>query len=95
MTKTLHLIPVVALLCVLVLVGAALAQSSMNYDLSWHVMASGGSEMESTGHIIQGTMGQVNAGIAESPSYAMTHGYWYRNPPQLHLYLPLVTKNAG
>lgn len=82
-----------ALLCGLSLVSAALAQSSTNYDLIWHVIGSGGSGMGSTTYAVEGTIGQALAGRTESTHYTLAVGYWYPSA-QYTVYLPLVFRNG-
>jgi hypothetical protein len=82
------------------LAGGALAQSSTNYDLSWHVVGSGGGTMSSTNYAMAGTVGQAIAGDVESANYALqSQGYWGPVPqtepgpePQYQIYLPLAVR---
>lgn len=83
-------------LVTLVGVGAAWAQASPNYDLSWHVLSAGGREgMASAGHIVHGTLSQLAIGPAHS-SHAVGSGYWYGlRPPTgaaFSVYLPIVLR---
>ena len=82
----------VVLLGSMVLGGVALAQSSTNYDLSWHVVGSGGALMSSTDYALQGTIGQTAAGDVESANYGLySQGYWLRII-QFPIYLPILSK---
>jgi hypothetical protein len=90
MNKSQLSVLLVAFLCGLVLVGAALAQTSTNYGLEWHVIGSGGGGMDSTNYAMNGTVSQVAAGYASSTSYELSEGYWY--PVQYRLYLPLILR---
>jgi hypothetical protein len=78
----------VALLCGLALVGAARAQTSANYGLEWHVVGSGGGEMDSTNYVMNGTVSQVAVGSPGSTGYGLFEGYW--SPVRYLLYLPLI-----
>lgn len=62
----------------LVLTGVVLqAQVSDNYDLSWHVLATGGREgMASGSHTVHGTLGQLAIGPATSGVTSVGSGYW-------------------
>jgi hypothetical protein len=76
---------------------AVWAQTSPNYDNSWHVVAAAGSEWMSAGsHSVHGTMGQFAIGPASSDGYDIGSGYWYGISGVeeiLHqLYLPLIFK---
>jgi hypothetical protein len=52
------------------------AQTSPNYNLSWHVIGGGGGLMSSTNYRMAGTVGQV-IGVSESTNYRLEAGYWY------------------
>jgi len=97
MNRTQKWAAMLAVLISLLLVGTVLAQSSPNYDLSWHVVAAGGREgMTSGTHVVHGTLGQFAIGPAGA-SHTVGSGYWYgiRAGPieiQYMLYLPLVFK---
>lgn len=95
--KGLHIASaLLALLLLLALVGLVVAQNSPNYDLSWHVVATGGRDAASTNHALRGTLGQLAIGPAQSASAALGAGYWYRSGPGLSffwLYLPLVVND--
>ena len=69
------------------------AQTSPNYNLSWHVMGSGGPDMTSAGHVVRSTLGQFAIGPADSPDHAVGSGYWYGIQLPIRFYLPLVLKN--
>ncbi len=75
-------------------VGVVWAQTSPNYDLSWHVLSAGGREgMTSGSHTVHGTLSQLAIGPAQS-SHAVGSGYWYglRRPAEVgfYVYLPVV-----
>lgn len=67
-----------------------LAQSSSGFDLSWHVLGSGGAA-ESASYRLQGTAGQALTGpaAASSANYALRSGYWVFGH-ETPLYLPVV-----
>lgn len=46
-------------------------------DLSWQVVASGGTTMSSTSYTLLSTTGQPVAGAASSANYSLLSGYWY------------------
>lgn len=80
------------LLAVLALATLVLAQTSADFDLSWHVVAGGGGRSTSADYIVQGTVGQAVAGppAAASSDYRLNSGFWY--PAEFEIYLPLVVK---
>lgn len=97
----------VALLCLLLLVGMAtftptdtsLAQGSSQYRLSWNVIAGGGGASHSSQYALSGTTGQTAPGAATSPYYRLGSGFWYgfgmRAVPGYKLYLPSILKQRS
>lgn len=89
----------VLLLAVLVLLaasGAAWAQVSPGYDLSWHVVGAGGAEWAASDqYMVHGTVGQFAIGPAEGTAYGVGQGYWYGIFAGSYLYLPIIVKPAG
>ncbi len=71
-----------------------LAQSSASFDLSWHVVGSGGGESNSADFKVQGTIGQSIASprYADSADFVVASGYWAVGTNST-VYLPLITKN--
>jgi hypothetical protein len=92
MSKPLTLALLAVLLCGLTLVSVALAQTSTNYNLTWHVVSSGGGKMDSATYAMEGTIGQVLAQRTESDNYALAAGYWYPLIHRYTVYLPLVLR---
>ena len=88
-----------ALLVVLAAVGIVWAQTSPNYDLSWHVLSPGGSEWSSSGtHMVNGTLSQLAIGLAAAGGgHSVGSGYWYgvrqATMAEYRFYLPIVLKN--
>jgi hypothetical protein len=74
--------------CLLAVAIPVLAQSTANYDLSWHVVAGGGGRLESAGYTLLGTAGQPVVDSLTGSSYSLTGGFWSREIYQV--YLPLV-----
>ena len=63
--KTRFLAISLALFVILSAVGIVWAQTSPNYDLTWHVLSPGGSEWGSSGtHMVNGTLSQLAIGPA-------------------------------
>jgi hypothetical protein len=83
-----------ALLCCLLLVGVALAQTSTSYDLTWNVIAGGGGSISSTSYAINSTIGQPVVGASESENYRTEAGFWGGAlAVEYRIYLPIVLKN--
>jgi hypothetical protein len=83
------------LLCCLLLVGVALAQTSASYDLSWNVIAGGGGPISGGGYAINSTIGQPVVGVAKDTGYELCSGFWCGAVAvvEYKIYLPVVLKN--
>jgi apolipoprotein N-acyltransferase len=83
-----------ALLCLLLLAGAALAMSSPNYRLDWFtpLTAGAGGPAGSPGYAVDVTVGQSAIGTLASASYQICLGYWCGASVQYDLYLPLLLR---
>ena len=73
----------------------AVAQTSTNYNLEWHVIGGGGGPVSSASYAVDSTVGQ---GAASPPysvgsNYAVSGGYWFI--PVHRIYLPLVMRAIG
>ena len=82
-----------AVLLILLIGGVAVwAQTSANYDLSWHVVGSGGGISSSASYSVNGTAGQsvASPALSGSNTFTVSSGYWYSGSS---LYLPLMQKN--
>jgi hypothetical protein len=86
----------IVLLCVLALVGSALAMRSDHYWLDWFTpLTGGGGGPSSSGNYgANVTIGQTAIGAAQSAMYAVGLGYWFGVGGGARIYLPLVMKNA-
>ena len=86
---------VILALVLIITLGAVpvLAQISAAYDLSWHVIGGGGGRMESTGHTLQGTVGQAVTGSMGSSGYTSCSGFWCGAESEYRVYLPLALGN--
>jgi hypothetical protein len=72
-----------------------LAQASANYDLSWHVIGSGGGQMGGSGHTIASTIGQPAVGTMGGSGHALCSGFWCFEAVEHRVYLPLVLRDAS
>jgi hypothetical protein len=86
------------LLVGLLLTGLAVAQVSPGYNLSWHVVAGGGTAMTSGAHRLNGTTGQLAIGRVSGPGHALHSGYWFgrgteQPPVRYAIYLPLSLRS--
>lgn len=66
----------VLLFAVAVVAALALPAAPAAYDLSWQVLASGGTTMSSGNYTMLSTAGQPVAGPASSSGYSLLSGYW-------------------
>ena len=90
------LVLLLAVLALLAASGAAWAQVSPNYDLSWHAVSAGGVEWAASDqYMVHGTVSQFAIGPATGPAYGVGQGYWYGIPRDCYLYLPLIVKPAA
>ena len=95
--KQKYLIYLLLLLLALILVTtgvAVLAQMSADYDLSWHVVGSGGGESSSADFQVNGTIGQSITSPPQSNSadFTVVSGYWIVGA-NTTVYLPVIIKN--
>ncbi len=95
--RTLRVIAVLALVAALAAGGVALAQTSVHYNLEWHVIAGGGQPVTSAHYAVNASVGQGAASPPQSTSahYAVSGGYWYSGIVPLKVYLPLVLRSAA
>jgi len=61
----------------LAVVGLVLAQTSTNFDQSWHVLSGAGAPASSANFAVDGSLSQLAIGIAASSNYRVESGYWY------------------
>ena len=83
---------VLTTLLVFGLAGIVWAQTSSNYDNSWHVLSAGGSAgMTLDGRTILGTLGQFAISPAASDQISVVSGFWHGTLEKNHrVYLPVV-----
>lgn len=84
----------VALAVALTLLGAAPAarsQGEQAYTLLWGVVGGGGiSASADSTHLLNGTVGQFDAGQMSGGEYAVSGGVWHRDAPTFSYYFPLI-----
>ena len=81
------------LLLSLVLVAAAAAQTGSGFDLSWHVVGSGGSRMTGGVYQLDGTVGQVAVGETITTARTILQGFWQDFVHAVRLFLPITMKH--
>jgi hypothetical protein len=87
------MVGLVGLLLMLLVSGAAIAQSSAHFDVSWNVLAGGGGHSASSQYAFDATLGQAVAGPASGGSTELLAGYWQAFPAY-KIYLPLMLRNS-
>jgi hypothetical protein len=94
--RTLRIAALLVLVAVLAAGGVALAQTSVHYNLEWHVIAGGGQPAASLHYAVNASAGQGAASPPQSAGshYAVSGGYWYTGMAPLPVYLPLVLRGA-
>ena len=85
---------IIGFVCVVIVIGFALAGSSANYTIPWDVLGRGGNEIASTNYAINSTVGQTSIGPMSSTNYVLKAGYWYGRVTQ-YIYLPYVGKDLS
>lgn len=85
----------ILLLAALSVGGAALAQTSPNFNLEWHVVAGGAQSVGSANYVVHSTIGQaLGASSPSSANFRLGGGFWgIGGPSYSTIYLPLVLKN--
>ena len=86
---------IAALAVALLVASIAVAQSGSGYDLSWSVIAGGGGSSRGSGHTLDGTLGQFDAGMLSGGGYTLSGGFWTELTPltsSFSVYLPLILK---
>jgi hypothetical protein len=93
---------VVALLTVLLMIGAALAARSVRarplaFDLSWHVIGAGGGHSSNAPYVLDGTVGQAVADtVILAGPYDLCAGFWCSEWLFVRedVYLPVVLRDG-
>ena len=88
---------IILVIVCLALTAPVLAQSSANYDLSWHVIAGGGGRVTSTSYALLGSTGQPLVGtMMTSGGHTLCSGFWCSEEGggtvKGRTYLPLIMK---
>jgi hypothetical protein len=88
-----------AVLAVLLVGSAALAQSGGGYDLSWCSVDAGGRTFSTGGvYTLGGTIGQPDAGVLTGGEYTLGGGFWGGGAlaaEESEAYLPLVLRSGA
>ncbi len=88
------LIGVIILL--LLIVAPVLAQSGGGYDLSWSIVSGGGGTSSAGTFVLNGVIGQHDAGMMSGGNYSVGGGFWGGGevtvPPNFNVFLPLLNK---
>jgi hypothetical protein len=71
---------------------AGLAQTSADYDLSWHVIAGGGRLSASADYRVEGTAGQGIVGPSSSADFRLSSGFWFAEPAEERVNLPIILR---
>ena len=93
--RRLLFILIAALAVALLVASIAVAQSGSSYDLSWSAIAGGGGRSSGSGHTLDGTLGQFDAGMLSGGGYTLSGGFWTELTPltsSFSVYLPLILK---
>jgi hypothetical protein len=94
MKKRSLIVSALLLVCLLVSLGGASAQTSASFNLEWHVIGGGGEPVSSASYVVNSTAGQGAASppTSASANYVVCAGYWCGYFLTLDLFLPLALK---
>ena len=87
-----------AIVCLLLVAGSAMAQTGGGYDLTWSTVDGGGGTVAGGGYTLIGTAGQPEPGPSlTGGDYTLLSGFWSAGgaispPTDEYLYLPLVVR---
>ena len=85
-------------LCALFLAAGAVKAEPAGYSLSWWTIDSGGTTRSAgtSNYVLDGTVGQADAGASVGTSYRLTGGFWHAVGPQAGgenmIFLPVMTR---
>jgi hypothetical protein len=77
----------------LVMVAVAAAQTGSGYDLTWHVVGSGGGKMTGGVYQLEGTVGQTAVGQANTTGFSLFQGFWQDIKYIINSFLPIIIKH--
>jgi hypothetical protein len=72
-----RILPFLAIAALAIVATSVLAQTSTNFDQTWHVMAGAGAPVSSASFATNGSLTQVAIGVSQGSSYRAESGYWY------------------
>jgi len=72
-----RILPFLAIAALAIVATSVLAQTSANFNQSWHVMAGAGAPSSSASFAANGSMTQTAIGVSEGNNYRAESGYWY------------------
>ena len=78
--KALFAPAIILLLACLALVGLVVAQTSTNFDQSWHVLSGAWAPASATNFVVDGSLSQLARGAVEGSNYQVESGYWQVRP---------------
>ena len=72
-----RILPFLAIAALAIVATSVLAQTSVNFNQTWHVMAGAGAPSSSENFAANGTLTQMAIGVSQGSSYRAEGGYWY------------------
>ncbi len=72
-----RILPFLLVAALAIVATSVLAQTSANYDQSWHVLAGAGAPTSSESFAVNGTLTHTPIGASDSNNYRAESGYWY------------------
>lgn len=85
------------ILATIILVNGAMAQSSGDFNLGWHLNAGGGGSASSGNYIMNGSIGQPVTSGTGGTNFGLTTGFWQlmvvpAPPPSYIINLPVILR---
>lgn len=84
---------VLALWVSLIVVAVTAAQTGSGFDLTWHVVGSGGGTMTGSGFELNGTVGQSAVSTASGSGDTVHQGFWQDFMALIRAFLPMTAKH--
>ena len=72
-----RILPFLVIAALAIVATSVLAQTSTNFNQTWHVLAGAGAPASSENFAVNGTLTQMAIGVSQGSSYRTESGYWH------------------
>ena len=81
-------------LALLLITTTVFAQTGSGYDLTWSTIDGGGGTSSGGTYLLDGTIGQFDAGVMSGGAYTLSGGFWgsLNVTAQIEVFLPLILR---